>query len=777
MIIIGKLGKKGSFILLFLYSLFCTAQSEISGVILDVDSNPIPDASIRITELQNIGTVSNFNGDFTLSIQNNKCTLKVSAIGFKDQTKKVEFNNEKLFVTIVLEKSISQLSEVLIQGKSTTEQKREKGYALEILETAALKNTTTDLNQVIKGTPGINIRESGGLGSGFSLSLNGLMGNQIRYFIDGLPMENFGSALSLNNFPVNLIEKIEIYKGVVPISLGADALGGAINLVSGLKNKTYLDASYSYGSFNTHRSALNAQYTDNDKGYFLKAVSFFNHSDNDYLMKDVPVFDLELGNSLGETDIKRFNDQYTSAMLTVEAGILNKKIADELSFKITTATNRNNYQHPDNNILRVFGDFYTKNNTALYSATYTKKIEKLAIKAYSLYGKISETIDDSNTRKFNWTGNFVERASNDPRGELGSARSLFKLTDEIIRNQINLNYNIHKQQYLELNYSQNYLKRKGEDEVNTLNTSFEIPNTINKNIIGLAYTIKNKTYELSAFGKQYWFSGAIKSINTPEINSNSSNTGYGSVFSYHPLKFITLKASYEKAIRLPETYEVLGDGLFITPNSEIQPETSDNFNLGYRISKGIHNFQLQHETNLFYRKSVDFIRFNALGPFGEYENLSSVTAKGIESSVKASYNNQIEAQFNFTYQNLTDQEEFDEGLPNANFDSQLPNIPYLFWNARAGSYFLKKKLSLFWTTRYVKEFFLTWENSGNIIDKNIIPSQLTHNIDIDYAMKNGKYNISASFTNITDELVFDNFNIQKPGRAFYLKFRYFISNN
>ncbi|NQY89722.1 MAG: Plug domain-containing protein [Colwellia sp.] len=43
------------------------------------------------------------------------------------------------------------------------------------------------------------------------MSLNDLSGNQIRYFFDGIPMEDFGSALT---FLANLVEQIEVYKGV-----------------------------------------------------------------------------------------------------------------------------------------------------------------------------------------------------------------------------------------------------------------------------------------------------------------------------------------------------------------------------------------------------------------------------------------------------------------------------------------------------------------------------------------------------------------------------------
>jgi hypothetical protein len=43
-----------------------------------------------------------------------------------------------------------------------------------------------------------------------------------------------------------------------------------------------------------------------------------------------------------------------------------------------------------------------------------------------------------------------------------------------------------------------------------------------------------------------------------------------------------------------------------------------------------------------------------------------------------------------------------------------------------------------------------------------------------YALKNGKYNISVECRNLTNETAYDNFRLQKPGRAFFTKFRYYI---
>jgi len=134
-----------------------------------------------------------------------------------------------------LEEKDNALDEIIIQGKSKAEKIRDKAYAVNVIETGVFKNTATNISQVLNKVPGIVIREEGGLGSNFNLSLNGLSGKQIKTFIDGIPMSYFGRSLTLNNFTSNIIETIEIYKGVVPIYLFSDALGGVISIRT--KNK------------------------------------------------------------------------------------------------------------------------------------------------------------------------------------------------------------------------------------------------------------------------------------------------------------------------------------------------------------------------------------------------------------------------------------------------------------------------------------------------------------------------------------------------------------
>lgn len=56
----------------------------------------------------------------------------------------------------------------------------------------------------------------------------------------------------------------------------------------------------------------------------------------------------------------------------------------------------------------------------------------------------------------------------------------------------------------------------------------------------------------------------------------------------------------------------------------------------------------------------------------------------------------------------------------------------------------------------------------------MVPEQFSQNINLTYSIKKGKYNISLECQNLTDAKLYDNFSIQKAGRAFYGKLRIYL---
>ncbi|MDX1675145.1 MAG: TonB-dependent receptor, partial [Longimicrobiales bacterium] len=157
---------------------------------------------------------------------------------------------------------------------------------------------------------------------------------------------------------------------------------------------------------------------------------------------------------------------------------------------------------------------------------------------------------------------------------------------------------------------------------------------------------------------------------------------------------------------------------------------------------------------------------------------ANVRTTGVEGGVRLNYRDFVQLDGNVTYQDLTDRTRFDEGLPNTNFGSRVPNVPYLFGNVRLAltpsPATATNRVRLYATVQSVRSFYLTWEALGDPDEKNVIPGHTTLDLEAEYEIMDGRLNLSATIRNVTDARVYDNFNIQKPGRAIHVKTRFFL---
>ena len=151
-----------------------------------------------------------------------------------------------------------------------------------MVDLGKMEKQSRQATDLLDRTAGVRLGQSGGMGSDVQYNINGLTGNSVRIFIDGIPIRNYGASFSLSSIPPSMIERVEVYKGVVPGQLAEDALGGAINVVLKKKTLKNLTTSYSYGSFNTHRWDLNGNYRDAKTGFTMRGSAFYNYSDNSY---------------------------------------------------------------------------------------------------------------------------------------------------------------------------------------------------------------------------------------------------------------------------------------------------------------------------------------------------------------------------------------------------------------------------------------------------------------------------------------------------------------
>lgn len=727
-------------------------------------------------------TLTNSKGEYTISAEPGDYTLLVTHIGYKTTEAAVFLKQGgKPTQNITMEEDMAALNEVAVTGKSKVQRAREQAYNITAIDLKKTYNTSADLNQVLNKTTGVRIREYGGLGSAFNFSLNGFSGNQVKFFLDGIPMDSYGSALTLNNIPVNMAERIDVYKGVVPIELGADALGGAVNIVTNKNVNRYIDASYSYGSFNTHRAAINTRFSGRD-GFIANINAFANYADNDYKV-DVSVVDKNTSKFLPEQKYKHFHDAYKSGTIMAEAGFKNRSFADYLLVGFAVAGNKKEIQQ-GRTMQKVVGQAFTDSESFITSLKFKKSdlfTKGLSLSVNSTYALVNNRSVDTSSRVYDWTGNYVYRqfAGANDKGELGN-KTLYVYDETNSQVITNLKYQLNEQHSLAVNYSYLGYKRK---ETNEYLRVVELGEpTIDKNILGLSYNFSgiDNRLAISGFGKMFDLATQMI-VNNVTQSLSSTNYGYGATSAYHLSEQFQIKGSYEHAYRLPSATEMLGDGLTINSNIGLKPESSDNANLGLAFNTQNSKNHFNAETSIIYREAKDFIRERQEGDKTVYENLQNVQITGVDGVLRYGYKDFVNFEVNGTYQKSLNKNKFKTGTtsPDALYNAQLPNVPIFYGNADLTFNFKNiryqdDKLSLNLSANYIDAFYLTWPVLGSLETKKAIPEQFTQNAMVAYSFLHGKYNLAFECRNITDVKVYDYFKVQKPGRAFSVKFRYFL---
>lgn len=760
----------------------------LSGKITSSDGHPVAQASLAI-EGTSYGTYSNDNGSYRLELPEGTYTVVASFIGYESQKKSVRLTGKKMVDFILKEETVA-LKDVEVYAKSKSQKLREGAFAVNALDVKPVVNSLSNLNELVNRTSGVKVRQEGGVGSDYDLSINGMSGNSVRYFIDGVPLETKGSEVSLANLPVNIIDHIEMYKGVVPAYLGSDALGGAINIVTKKEKKNYLDMSYGIGSFHTHKADLNAQIVFPKSGIIVRPTVGVNYSKNDYTMKGVEVWD-ESVRKYVPSNRKRFHDDYFSLLAQVEVGVTGKPWADD--FFVTASYSKVDKELQTGSIqTKVYGMAERNGSAYNVSAQYRKK--DFLLKRLQMHSMLSHTWDYSLTvdtayRVYDWNGDYIESSRNEITGRERSLRH-YKRPTTMFRS--NWDYRFNPQHAVNLNYLVN---RTGNDRYDEVDSSFEPSNdVVCKHIIGLSYhqQLWQDKMENTFFVKDYvnhlnirqmdlyWQTGSDK----VKGESTGNYWGYGAgtrVSFWEPL---ALKASFEHSVRLPLARELLGNGSTIYANTALNPEKSDNVNLGvfgtWHPGAG---HVLYYEVNGFMRFVDDYIQAVVAEKEGmmQYQNVPAVHIKGLEGEVRYSWKRNLQCMANVSWQDARDQRKYKEdGKLSATYLNRVPNRPWLFGAAEVNYTFhdvYRKNSSLRLETSYqwVHWYYLTWEAYGAKESKAQIPAQHVVNAGVTYSLENGRYNLSVSCDNIFDRLVYDHYKLQKPGRSFFLKFRVFLN--
>ena len=769
---------------LALLCLLCTLtisaqKATVYGQITDDKTGePIAGAGVSIAK-DGKGTVADTNGRYTLNIQGRQqVQLNFQYLGYKTESREIALR-DSVCCNIRLKPIDNVLDEVTVTTRSEMRKLRESAMPISVIGQRQLQGTASNINDVLARTVGVTVRNTGGMGSASRISVRGLEGKRMGMYIDETPMSQLSNFVALNDIPTNMIERIEVYKGIVPYKFGGSALGGAVNVVTKEYPPIYLDFSYEIGSFNTHQVSSVLKRTDRKSGLQFGVGGVVSYAKNNYKMT--------LANLDGRI-VERDHDRFNKIMggMSVKA---TQWWFDEMKWELIFMKTRQEIQGIDLNVREAY------NHSTNYVTALTLKRNNFFLdgldfdfNAGYIIGKYG--LCDKAEHRYDWDGKVLPPVSSFG-GEQNNFASDGNNRSNELTAKLNMGYTIDMHHALNLNIYADHNSLHPNDSLMDKSLGFRanFPSKMKTLTVGLSYdlTLFDGRFQNAFTLKEFLFSSHSRSIDIysvkePQPVKTSKNyIGFSNAMRYKFTNDLMLKASFNSEVRIPTSEELIGNGYSILASPALRPERTSGVNLGllYRHIKADGGL-IEVELNGFYNQLEDMIRFtpDMIPTMARYRNFGSVRTKGVELEAKGDICPLLYLYANGTYQDLRDVRKTIPGteVENPTRNKRIPNVPYLL--ANFGAELHKENLfggsgqntRLLFDASYIHQYFYDFEVSK--YQERKIPTSMTMDAALEHSFCNDRWTITFKVKNLTDRRVVSELNRPLPGRYIGIKVRY-----
>jgi outer membrane cobalamin receptor len=266
-----------------------------------------------------------------------------------------------------------------------------------VIDTAARNDQVETAADVLAESVGVQVRRFGGLGAFSTISIRGSSVNQVQFYLDGVPLSRaVNETVNVSDLPLDGLDRIEVYRGTVPIGFSGGGLGGVVNLVTKQPTETpTTEVAASYGSFSTRKVV--AEHSQQFHGVDLLGHVTYLGSQGDFTFLD------DNGTPLNPYDdqrVTRQNNAFNSVDAILKAG---GGVGDGMRLDLTSETFFKDQGVP--------GIGSHQSLTASFDSLRTLNYLRL-----SAPGRFDKALDLSGAV----FGSYEQAAFSDPQGELGT---------------------------------------------------------------------------------------------------------------------------------------------------------------------------------------------------------------------------------------------------------------------------------------------------------------------------------------------------------------------
>lgn len=220
---------------MLLASVVTFAQSKVTGTVVDAETGEgLPGASVVLKGTTD-GTITDFNGDFSLTIDANTATIVISFVGFKSVERTINLSETQSLGKVELAPGADELSPVEVLASVALDRKTPVAVArissLDIEE----KASNQEFPELLKSTPGVYTTKGGGGYGDSRISVRGFDNVNVAVMINGIPVNDMENGLVYwSNWAglTDVTQSIQVQRGLGASKVAVPSIGGTMNIIT-----------------------------------------------------------------------------------------------------------------------------------------------------------------------------------------------------------------------------------------------------------------------------------------------------------------------------------------------------------------------------------------------------------------------------------------------------------------------------------------------------------------------------------------------------------------
>jgi len=224
-------------LVMMLFALTSTIYAQTITGVVNADDGPLPGANV-VVKGTTMGTTTDFDGKFTLSVSEGAGVIIVSFIGFdkKNVSYTVAAGETKDLGTIVLTQS-NVLDEIVITGVIDIAKERETPVAVSTIRAVDIQEKlgTQEFPEILNATPSVYATKSGGGFGDSRINIRGFDQRNTAVMINGVPVNDMENGwVYWSNWAglSDVTSAMQVQRGLGSSKLAISSVGGTINVIT-----------------------------------------------------------------------------------------------------------------------------------------------------------------------------------------------------------------------------------------------------------------------------------------------------------------------------------------------------------------------------------------------------------------------------------------------------------------------------------------------------------------------------------------------------------------